>query len=82
MDLNKIKKVIDELVYRKKPLPLDSPEYQLINRMLDQLAREACSEAEGARAAQASGSNQTVGTHWNARSRPYCDLRPIPWVDG
>jgi hypothetical protein len=37
MDLNKIKKVIDELVYRKKPLPLDSPEYQLINRMLTNL---------------------------------------------
>jgi hypothetical protein len=31
MDLEKI---IDDLVYRKKNLDLDSPEYQLINRML------------------------------------------------
>ena len=31
MDLEKI---IDELVYRKKKLDLDSPEYQLINRIL------------------------------------------------
>ena len=34
MDLEKI---IDELVYRRKLLPLDSPEYQLINRMLTKL---------------------------------------------
>ena len=31
MDLEKI---IDDLVYRKKNLDLDSPEYQLINRIL------------------------------------------------
>ncbi len=31
MDLEKI---IDELVYRKKKLDLDSPEYQFINRIL------------------------------------------------
>jgi hypothetical protein len=30
MDLEKI---IDELVYRKKKLPLDSPEYQFIDRV-------------------------------------------------
>jgi hypothetical protein len=34
MDLEQI---IDELVYRRKLLPLDSPEYQLINRMLTKL---------------------------------------------
>jgi hypothetical protein len=34
MDLEKI---IDDLVYRKKNLDLDSPEYQLINRVLSGL---------------------------------------------
>ena len=33
MDLD-LEKIIDELVYRKKKLDLDSPEYQFINRIL------------------------------------------------
>jgi hypothetical protein len=43
MDLEQI---IDELVYRKKQLPLDSPEYQLINRELTGL-RYSREEAGG-----------------------------------
>jgi hypothetical protein len=43
MDLEKI---IDDLVYRKKNLDLDSPEYQLINRILTGL-RYSREEAGG-----------------------------------
>jgi hypothetical protein len=43
MDLEKI---IDELVYRKKKLDLDSPERQLINRILTGL-RYSCEDAGG-----------------------------------
>ena len=46
MDLEKIKKIIDELVYRKKALPLDSAEYQLINRMLTNLRARHAAELE------------------------------------
>jgi hypothetical protein len=43
MDLEKI---IDDLVYRKKQLPLDSAEYQFIDRVLTGL-RYSCEEAGG-----------------------------------
>jgi hypothetical protein len=43
MDLEQI---IDDLVYRKKALDLDSPEYQLINRILTGL-RYSREEAGG-----------------------------------
>jgi hypothetical protein len=46
MDLKKIEKIIDELVYRKKALPLDSAEYQLINRMLINLRAKHAAELE------------------------------------
>jgi hypothetical protein len=41
-----LEQTIDELVYRKKGLDIDSPEYQLINRMLTKL-RYSREEAGG-----------------------------------